>query len=426
MASLLPFSSLYRVWAIDAIDLLLLLGPIAWPVLQYFLKWIADNSISIYHIHVKTRTNYMLLIGGVLLLFLSACSDDIVLNPGTEGGGGSGSGGDGTTPAYSYIVTFDSGEADTPADPSVIQVQDPDVDVGSLPIAPVRSGYVFGGWFIGNEWTGSAFSAATVVNNHIIVRARWYLQVEFDSDGGTAISSELVRPGFVISAPDPAPVKDGWVFNGWYNGASAWNFADPVTTAMTLVAQWQEPSYSVTLDPGDGTVDPSTWPVTYGEVYGSLPAPSRNGYNFLGWYTEAGGNGDLITAGVTVTNLTAHTLYAHWEQAVADLSVTIDVSNPAEIDVSMTGEAILSKSATNYPDQMNVTVNSGKTSYSWQLDEVVAASHADITVSPGAVGNHVAEVTAAGLGFGVHSVNVIVEITPGDYRSAQFDFSVVE
>ncbi|THB67249.1 MAG: hypothetical protein D6B26_01775, partial [Spirochaetaceae bacterium] len=229
MASLLPFSSLYRVWAIDAIDLLLLLGPIAWPVLQYFLKWIADNSISIYHIHVKTRTNYMLLIGGVLLLFLSACSDDIVLNPGTEGGGGSGSGGDGTTPAYSYIVTFDSGEADTPADPSVIQVQDPDVDVGSLPIAPVRSGYVFGGWFIGNEWTGSAFSAATVVNNHIIVRARWYLQVEFDSDGGTAISSELVRPGFVISAPDPAPVKDGWVFNGWYNGASAWNFADPVT-----------------------------------------------------------------------------------------------------------------------------------------------------------------------------------------------------
>ena len=53
--------------------------------------------------------------------------------------------------------------------------------------------------------------------------------------------------------------------------------------------------------------------VTFGEKYGTIPAPTRSGYNFEGWYTAAVG-GTLVDENTTVTISTNHTLYAHWSQ----------------------------------------------------------------------------------------------------------------
>lgn len=38
---------------------------------------------------------------------------------------------------------------------------------------------------------------------------------------------------------DP-PVKEGFVFDGWYLGESSFNFNDPVTSDITLTAHWME------------------------------------------------------------------------------------------------------------------------------------------------------------------------------------------
>ena len=38
----------------------------------------------------------------------------------------------------------------------------------------------------------------------------------------------------------------------------------------------------------------------------------REGYNFLGWYTESG---DKVTDNTIMSSEVSHTLYAHWERA---------------------------------------------------------------------------------------------------------------
>lgn len=43
-------------------------------------------------------------------------------------------------------------------------------------------------------------------------------------------------------------------------------------------------TFTVTFDAGEGTVEPTTKTVTKGEKYGELPTPTRDGYEFAGWF----------------------------------------------------------------------------------------------------------------------------------------------
>ena len=57
----------------------------------------------------------------------------------------------------------------------------------------------------------------------------------------------------------------------------------------------------------------STKSVNYGSTYGDLPAPTRSGYTFQGWYTASNG-GTQITSSSTVSTASNHTLYARWSK----------------------------------------------------------------------------------------------------------------
>jgi uncharacterized repeat protein (TIGR02543 family) len=80
--------------------------------------------------------------------------------------------GSGTT-SYTYTVTFDSQGATTAASPSTKTVASPATTVGSLPTAPVKTGYVFGGWYTAVNGGGTAFTASTTVTASLTVYAKW-------------------------------------------------------------------------------------------------------------------------------------------------------------------------------------------------------------------------------------------------------------
>ena len=71
----------------------------------------------------------------------------------------------------------------------------------------------------------------------------------------------------------------------------------------------------VSFDPNGGTVEQVSKTVMYGPDYGELPLPSRVGFAFGGWWTEADGKGTLITASTKVAAKADHTLYAAWNLA---------------------------------------------------------------------------------------------------------------
>ncbi|MHC1693001.1 MAG: InlB B-repeat-containing protein [Sphaerochaetaceae bacterium] len=75
--------------------------------------------------------------------------------------------------------------------------------------------------------------------------------------------------------------------------------------------------YTITFDPQDGIhLSTPSKTVTHGDTYGALPTTSLEGKAFAGWWTEAGGNGEQITAASTVTITADQTLYAKWDYVV--------------------------------------------------------------------------------------------------------------
>ena len=69
--------------------------------------------------------------------------------------------------------------------------------------------------------------------------------------------------------------------------------------------------YSVSLDAMGGKVSPNAISVEAGKEYGALPTPIRDGYTFLGWYTEKNG-GSKVGFVTKVTAANDHSLYARW------------------------------------------------------------------------------------------------------------------
>lgn len=71
----------------------------------------------------------------------------------------------------------------------------------------------------------------------------------------------------------------------------------------------------VTFDANGGSVSPSSKSVIPGKSYGELPAPTREGYTFDGWYTKfLGDRGSKITSYTSVSRSVDHTIYAFWSK----------------------------------------------------------------------------------------------------------------
>ncbi len=89
------------------------------------------------------------------------------------------------------------------------------------------------------------------------------LTVKFETNGAPSIKSVSVSRNNVITAPT-APVKDGFVFDGWYtdkNFATKFDFNTKITKSITLYAKWVEKaktSIILTIGQKDATVDGKT------------------------------------------------------------------------------------------------------------------------------------------------------------------------
>ena len=110
------------------------------------------------------------------------------------------------------------------------------------PADPTKAGHTFAGWYKEAAKTNPWDFAADVVTANTTIYAKWVAgyTVTFDADGGSAVASQTVEEGGKVTKPAD-PTKAGYTFDGWYNGATEWNFTtDTVTRAITLTAHWKE------------------------------------------------------------------------------------------------------------------------------------------------------------------------------------------
>lgn len=83
-------------------------------------------------------------------------------------------------------------------------------------------------------------------------------------------------------------------------------------TTFTLSKKSCTTTKTVRLNANGGKVSPASKVVTCGKTYGTLPTPTRTGYDFDGWYTRQS-SGIKVDKNTSVGTNPPTTLYAHWK-----------------------------------------------------------------------------------------------------------------
>ena len=150
--------------------------------------------------------------------------------------------------------------------------------------------------------------------------------VTYNANGGENAPEEQFKiEQKPLTLTQNIPVYSGRTFTSWNTDArGAGDSYEPGAVYdkdedLTLYAQWNMSQYTVTLNPNHGQMEEESVTVTYNMPYGELPVPTRDQYEFSGWYTELDG-GELITDKSIVELTEDHTLYAHWDSAIPYIS----------------------------------------------------------------------------------------------------------
>lgn len=217
-------------------------------------------------------------------------------------------------------VTFNLNYEGAPAATTVEIDKD---DVATSPSTdPVRTNYTFGGWYNEAACTSKADWEYGISADKTFY-AKWIQSaatITFDPNYTDAIvTTGTATIGGTITQPAD-PSREGYLFDTWYKEAACTNvydFSTLVTGDITLYAAWEEVQAGV----DDGTVKISFVlnDGTNTEYYSreqlagrrvTKPSnPTREGYAFIGWYTDA--NGTTAFSFNTLINADT-TLYALW------------------------------------------------------------------------------------------------------------------
>ena len=161
-----------------------------------------------------------------------------------------------------------------------------------------------------------AADGSTVVK---ILYDRKIITLTFDADNG---GEKTVLSGrFGAEIVPPSPEKTDFIFTGWSTDKtpteSSKSYKDKekitLTEDLTLYAQWKEnPSYSINYNLNEGT-NPEDARTSYKQDETVvLPVPTREFYDFAGWYLTQDFSDEAITGWNAGERTGDTTLYAKW------------------------------------------------------------------------------------------------------------------
>lgn len=251
-----------------------------------------------------------------------------------------------------------------------INAENPDgYDVSDLPVslhAPSRTGYIFKGWYMGEN---RVLAIPVGTTGNVVVSAKWEpitYTIDFDTNGGlptlSSIDYTIESDSFTLQEI----TKVGYTFDGWYNGETK---VTEITTGtygnMTLVAKWTADLYTISYDLADGVNNPEN-PTSYTIESGliTLKDPTKEGYTFAGWY-----NGEQLITTIDSNTLENISLTAKW--TVNSYKLTFDVDGNLTEKTFKYGESVV---AIENPTKVGHTF----VGWSEELPETMPAN--DITV----------------------------------------------
>ena len=206
-----------------------------------------------------------------------------------------------------YTLSFVSGY-DEQAYYREIYAAGSDLSGIGTPAEPGRIGYTFAGW----DKTVPNYMPA----ENLTITAQWRVNqytITFDTAGGSAVASITQDYGTPVTAP-AAPTRTGYTFTGWDKNIPNTMPAEN----LTITAQWKVKQYSVSFD-SDGGTKVDTITSDYGTPVYAPQQPTKDGYQFDGWYI---GN-DKVEFPFNMPE-NGCSLKAHWIPDKIDITWVVD------------------------------------------------------------------------------------------------------
>ncbi|MBQ0064358.1 MAG: InlB B-repeat-containing protein, partial [Firmicutes bacterium] len=169
---------------------------------------------------------------------------------------------------------------------------------------PVRTGYIFGGWYKEDNFVTKATSIVAGSKEDKMFYAKWTpvkYSIQYIGNGSTS-GSMTNSVGLVYDQSYALKantfVKKGYTFSGWNtkadgsgdsytNMAEVQNLCTKSGAIQKLYAQWSKNEYAINFYANGGefeTTPVSSYNVTTPTI--TLPKPEKLGYVFNGWYKE--------------------------------------------------------------------------------------------------------------------------------------------
>ncbi|MCO6558591.1 MAG: InlB B-repeat-containing protein [Bifidobacterium sp.] len=231
-----------------------------------------------------------------------------------------------------HKITFDSMNGGSSTDSWVV-----DGALLTPPSEPSRTGYRFDAWYLIRPSSllleatrgADAFDFTTTIpRSDFTLYGGWVKtwDVTFDENGGSVHPATQTRDeGLKATNPDVPGTppfdhhSERSVFKGWVvvSTGEPYDFDTPLTGDVALKAKWADAHHNVTFDSQDGSPVPGQ-SVADGYKLTEPQNPTKTGYRFDAWYTDATGGSKLD---FNVAPDHDFTTYAQW---IKTWNVTFD------------------------------------------------------------------------------------------------------
>lgn len=218
-----------------------------------------------------------------------------------------------------YNITYDLGEGVLDNLVYTYTVED-EINLG----IPTKEGYDFTGWNLGiTKIEKGSIGDVNLVANYSIKE----YTIDYELNGGKFESEIVTKYTIEDEITLPIPVKDGYEFEGWYSDANFQEKNSVISAGSTdnkvYYAKWIkiQKRHNIEYELNGGTL-PEGVPTTFieGETF-ALAIPSKEGYNFLGWYMGSNLTGTTKTEVVPTDNKDIK-VYAKWEKIPEVYTIT--------------------------------------------------------------------------------------------------------
>lgn len=221
------------------------------------------------------------------------------------------------------------------------------IENGAPLLAATRDFYTFDGWYTDRTFSSKITEIGKGRVGDVTVYAKWtpvVYHAYFHLDGGSnALGNVNDGDSYAFTVESDTlvlakPAKAFFDFEGWYTDQNCTSLIDEITKGthgnLNIYAKWSPTVYKINyvLNGGENTIGPSEY--VWSDTDIALAAPTREHYDFVGWFNSSNEKVECIPAG-TFGDIT---LVAKWTAIKYSVTYHLfggmqNVANPAEFTV---------------------------------------------------------------------------------------------